>query len=86
MTAVTLFQGGIAALYLAAVVLLWSRQDRLARPAIALAALGFAGVTNEQMRTTHAKIMTIPKGCEMMGIDIKNIVKALEEKGFAVKQ
>lgn len=42
MTVVMLVQGGIAALYLAAVVLLWSRQDRLARPAIALAALGFA--------------------------------------------
>ena len=42
MTAVMLVQGGIAALYLAAVILLWSRQDRLARPAIALAALGFA--------------------------------------------
>jgi len=42
MTVITLFQGGIAALYFAALVLLWPRQARLERPAIALAALGFA--------------------------------------------
>jgi hypothetical protein len=51
-----------------------------------LAQQGFAGLTNEQMRTTHARIMTIPKGCEMIGMDIKKVVKALEEKGFKVKQ
>lgn len=42
MTAITLFQGGIAALYLAAVALLWPQQDRLERPAIVLATLGLA--------------------------------------------
>ncbi|PWB53747.1 MAG: hypothetical protein C3F18_07105 [Nitrosomonadales bacterium] len=42
MTAVALFQGGIAALYLAAVALLWPGKVRLERPAIVLAALGFA--------------------------------------------
>ncbi len=40
MTAIMVFQGGVAALYLAALALLWPRQARLERPAIGLAALG----------------------------------------------
>jgi uncharacterized protein len=51
-----------------------------------LAAQGFAGVTNEQMRTTHAKVMTISKGCEQMGIDLDKVIKDLEAKGYAVKR
>ena len=50
-----------------------------------LAAQGFAGVANEKMRTTHAKEMTIIKGCEHLGIDIQKVAKALEAKGFTVK-
>lgn len=42
MTAIAVIQGGIAAFYLAALALLWPRQVRLGRPAIALAALGLA--------------------------------------------
>jgi predicted RNA binding protein YcfA (HicA-like mRNA interferase family) len=49
-----------------------------------LAELGFLGVTNEQMRTTHARVMTIPKSCEQLGIDLKKVVKALEDRGFTV--
>ncbi len=51
-----------------------------------LAQQGFLGVTNEQMRTTHARAMTIPMGCEHLGIDLKKVVKALEDKGFTAKQ
>ncbi len=47
---------------------------------------GFQGVANEQMRTTHARVMTIPKGCEMLGIDLNAVVKALEALGFTVKK
>ncbi len=50
-----------------------------------LAELGFAGVTNELMRTTHARVMTIPKGTQQLGIDLQKVVKALEDKGFTVK-
>ena len=50
-----------------------------------LAELGFAGVANEKMRTTHAKEMTIIKGCQHLGIDMQKLAKALEGKGFTVK-
>ena len=50
-----------------------------------LAGQGFIGVTNEQMRKTHARVMTIAKGCEQLGIDLKQVVKALEAGGFTVK-
>lgn len=51
-----------------------------------LAGLGFAGVTNEKMRQTHARVMTIPRGCEMLGIDLKKVVAKLEAQGYQVKQ
>jgi uncharacterized protein len=51
-----------------------------------LAEVGFQGVTNERMRTTHAKIMTLPKGCEQLGIDLAKVVKRLEAEGFRVKR
>jgi hypothetical protein len=38
------------------------------------------------MRTTHARVMTIPKGCEQMGIDLKKVIKTLEGEGFTVKE
>ena len=50
-----------------------------------LAGLGFAGVTNEAMRTTHAKVMTVRKGCEQLGIDLGKVEAALEAKGYTVK-
>ncbi|OGO19073.1 MAG: hypothetical protein A2Z15_02245 [Chloroflexi bacterium RBG_16_50_11] len=46
---------------------------------------GFQGVANEQMRTSHARVMTIPKGCEMLGIDLNKVVKVLEVQGYTVK-
>lgn len=46
---------------------------------------GFAGIANEQMRTTHAKEMTIITGCNHLGIDVQKVARALKEKGFTVK-
>lgn len=51
-----------------------------------LSALGFAGVTNEQMRNTHGKVMTIPMGCLQLGIDLEKVIKELESEGFTVKK
>ena len=51
-----------------------------------LAEVGFAGVTNEAMRTTHAKVMTIPKGCEDLGLNLDDVVAVLEAQGYTVKR
>ena len=49
-----------------------------------LAELGFAGVTNEAMRTTHAKVMTLRSGSEQLGIDAAKINAALEAAGYTI--
>ncbi len=51
-----------------------------------LAELGFAGVTNEAMRTTHAREMTLTSGSEHLGIDRAKIKEALEAAGYTVKE
>jgi hypothetical protein len=50
-----------------------------------LAELGFAGVTNEAMRTTHAKEMTLNSGSAHLGIDPAKIKAALEAAGYTLK-
>jgi hypothetical protein len=50
-----------------------------------LAELGFAGVTNDQMRTTHARVMTVRMGSEQLGIDLAKITDRLEAEGFTVR-
>jgi hypothetical protein len=50
-----------------------------------LAELGFGGVTNEAMRTTHAKEMTLQSGSQYLGIDPAKIKAALEAAGYMVK-
>jgi Domain of unknown function (DUF1858) len=50
-----------------------------------LSDLGFAGVALPEMRETHGKVMTIPKGCEMHGKDLSEVVSVLREHGFEVK-
>ena len=50
-----------------------------------LAGLGFAGVTNEAMRTSHAKVMTLQSGSEHLGIGLDQIKAALEAAGYTVK-
>ena len=49
-----------------------------------LVGLGFMGVGNPALRASHGKIMTIPKGCQAMGLDLKEVVKKLEKAGFKV--
>jgi hypothetical protein len=50
-----------------------------------LPGLGFAGVASPELRSTHGKVMTIPKGCEMHGKDLSEVVDVLREHGFEVK-
>ena len=50
-----------------------------------LAELGFAGVTNEAMRTTHAKVMTLLTGSQHIGISLDTIKAALKAAGYTVK-
>ncbi len=47
--------------------------------------LGFAGVSNEAMRTTHGRQMTLRTGCAHLGLDIGAVAKALKAAGFEVK-
>ncbi len=48
--------------------------------------LGFAGVANPVLRNTHARVMTLRKGCEHLGKDLAEVVKTLEQKGYSVKK
>jgi hypothetical protein len=50
-----------------------------------LAGLGFAGVTNEAMRTSHAKVMTLQSGSQHLGISLDTIKSALQKAGYTVK-
>lgn len=48
--------------------------------------LGFLGIANPVMLKTMGRIMTIPKGCEKMGIDLAEVKKVLREKGFEINE
>lgn len=47
--------------------------------------LGFKDIANPFTLKTAGKVMTVPKGCRMKGIDIEEVVKKFKEKGFEVK-
>ncbi|WP_307971681.1 DUF1858 domain-containing protein [uncultured Brachyspira sp.] len=47
-----------------------------------LANLGFDAIKNPVMFNTVAKVMTIYKASKMKNIDMKEIIKKFEEKGF----
>ena len=47
-----------------------------------LADLGFDAIKNPIMFNTVAKVMTIDKASKMKNIDMKEIIKKFEEKGF----
>lgn len=49
-----------------------------------MVALGFDQVVSPGMLGTVGRVMTIPKGAVMKGLDLENIVKALEERGYTV--
>jgi len=46
--------------------------------------LGFENITNPIMMKTAGKIMTIPKGAAMKGIDLDKVKEAFRKKGFHV--
>jgi len=44
--------------------------------------IGFMGVANPLMRTTHGRTMTIPSGCEKLELNLDDVIKTLREKGY----
>lgn len=49
-----------------------------------LAELGFTEILKPIMLNTVGKVMTIPKGAAMRGIDLGRIIKTLESRGYRV--
>ncbi len=50
-----------------------------------LYSLGFAGVKNPAMRATHAKIMTLRKGCGHLGISFEKVKEEFLKAGFDIE-
>ncbi|MFE8700055.1 DUF1858 domain-containing protein [Cytobacillus sp. FJAT-54145] len=50
-----------------------------------MAELGFDGITKPGMLQTAGRVMTIPNGCRMKGIDLQTVIHTLEKKGFTIK-
>jgi hypothetical protein len=48
--------------------------------------LGFLGVANPVARNTLGRVTTIPQGAEKQGKDLNEVIKRLEEAGFAIKR
>lgn len=46
--------------------------------------MGFKDITKKGMLNTAGRIMTIPKGASMKGIEIEDIKKEFESKGFTI--
>ena len=46
--------------------------------------LGFKDISNPVALNTMGRVMTIPKGSQIKGIDLDSIVSLFEEKGFEV--
>ncbi len=46
--------------------------------------VGFDSITNPGMLRTVGRVMTIPKGAAMRGLDLDVIKVALEERGYSV--
>lgn len=49
-----------------------------------MSSLGFTEIGKKAVRLSVGKIMTLPKGAAMKGIDIEKIVKALKDNGFTI--
>ena len=47
---------------------------------------GFEQITKQGMLQTAGRVMTIPKGARMRGIEITDIIQTFERHGYAVKQ
>ena len=46
--------------------------------------IGFGGVANPEMRTSHGKVMTIPLGVEKFGLELDDVAAVLRGHGFEV--
>lgn len=46
--------------------------------------IGFKDITKKGMLNTAGRIMTIPKGAMMKGIEMEEIKKEFESKGFLI--
>lgn len=46
---------------------------------------GFAGVKNPQMRNTHARVMTLRKGCQHLGLDKEKLKNEFLKAGFLIE-
>jgi predicted hydrolase (HD superfamily) len=46
--------------------------------------LGFEEISKPAMLNTAGRVMTLPKGAAMRGIDLDKIKKAFKEKGFEI--
>jgi hypothetical protein len=48
--------------------------------------IGFKDLANPLMRKTAGKVMTLPKGCSMKGIDLGMVIRKLSENGFDARE
>lgn len=44
--------------------------------------LGFENITNPVMMKTAGRVMTLPKGAAMKGMDLEKVKEAFRQKGF----
>lgn len=47
--------------------------------------IGFKDITKKGMLNTAGRIMTVPKGAMMKGIEMETIKKEFENKGFLIE-
>ena len=47
--------------------------------------MGFFGVVKPIVRNTIGRVTTIPIGSQKMGLDIKEVIKKLEQAGYTIK-
>ena len=51
-----------------------------------MSGLGFVEVTKPEKMATIGRVITIPKGAELMRVDLESIVATLRDHGFEVKR
>lgn len=47
--------------------------------------LGFSSITNPAMLATVGRVMTLPKGATMRGLDLERIKQELAKRGYQVE-
>lgn len=48
--------------------------------------IGFSAIANPAMLKTAGRVMTIPKGVAMRGLDIENIKAELRKRGYSIME